>query len=166
MTEAKKSQKSPKDKPKLVSGERKREVQRIILATLPVILSVLLLFFPELGLSIFPLALFFALGALIGAMGHYMWIGTLLEEHEFYEKYYNDYVNSPGNNNVAQIKTHARNHLSLYIYGIIVAVAIISVFIYFGLNQNYLMPLMLGSLEGVPISVYLILGTIHPNRIK
>lgn len=166
MTEAKKSQRSPKAKPKESSGDRKREAQRIVLATLPIIISILLLFFPELGLSAVPLVIFFVLGALIGAIGHYMWIGILLDENEFYKEHYETYVNSPTKNSASRAKTHARNHLSLYIYGIIVAAAIIAVFLYFGINGNYLLPLMLGSLEGVPISVYLMLGTIHPNRIK
>ena len=129
---------------------------RLLLAIVPLPFALSLTLFSSVGdLSLFPLVLVFALGLLIGTITHIYWIRVLLKEREFYRKFYDTHALKPMSNNKEIHKKHTRLLLPFYVMGILMFMIILFVFGYFGLSFQYALPLILGAMEGIPISYYL-----------
>lgn len=146
MTEAKKSQKS----------RRGRDTIRILLALLPLPFALSLSLFPELGnLQLIPIALVFAFGLLIGTVSHTYWLRTLLAEKKFYKKFYEETALKPNKNDKEMQKKHTKTLLPFYALNIMIFIIVVFVFGIYDLDINYLLPLMLGAMQGVPMSYWL-----------
>jgi len=121
---------------------------------LPISLSLVL--FPELGVfSVIPVLVVFALGALVGTITHIYWIRTLVREAEFYKKFYDKSVLKPHKNDHGLYKKHTMILLPFYAFAAMMFIIIIFVFGIFGIDVHYLLPLMFGALDGIPISYFL-----------
>jgi hypothetical protein len=146
MTEAKKSQKS----------RRSRDTIRLLLALLPLPFALSLSLFPELGnLQLIPIALVFAFGLLIGTITHAYWLRALLAERAFYKTFYDKTALQPLKNDKEIHKKHTKILLPFYAMSIMVLFIVIFVFGIFDLSIHYLLPIMLGAMQGVPLSYWL-----------
>ncbi len=146
MTEAKKSRRS---------GDI-RYVLRTLLTIFPLPFALSLSLFPELGsLQVIPIIWVFAFGLLVGTVAHKYWLETLLREREFYLKFYNESVLKPHRIDRELSKKHTLIVLPFYIFSILLFIIVVFVFGIFGLDFSYALPFVLGAMEGVPVSYFL-----------
>lgn len=125
----------------------------MLLAVIPLPAALSLSLFPETGsLSIIPIILVFAFGLLIGTITHIYWLRVLLRERVFYKRFYEESATKPHKNDKELHKKHTRILLPFYIFGFLMFIIILFVFGIFQLDFEYALPLMLGALEGIPIS--------------
>jgi len=146
MTEARKSRKSGSTK----------HILRTLLTILPLPFALSLSLFPELGdLQIIPILWTFLFGLLVGTTAHTYWLRTLLKERTFYLKFYNESALKPRSMNRELNKKHTRILLPFYAFSILLFIIVLFVFGIFGLDFTYALPFLLGAMEGVPISYFL-----------
>ncbi len=129
---------------------------RILLAIIPLPFALSLILLPDLGsFSLIPLLWVFVFGAVVGTFTHVYWLRTLLKERVFYKKFYKETVMKPLNNDPTLYRKHTRIVLPFYLMGILVFILVVFAFGIFEIDPVYLLPLMLGAMEGIPISYYL-----------
>jgi hypothetical protein len=153
MKEAKKSRRS----------QRSRNAIRVLLAIVPLPFA-LSLALPELGgLLVENILIAFSLGLLIGTFTHIYWIRALLKEREFYLRFYKESALKPHKNDLAMHKKHSRVLFPFYIMGLLMFILVIFAFGILGFDFHYALPLVIGALQGIPISYTLLeRGLIHP----
>ena len=129
----------------------------MLLAIIPLPIALSLSLFSETGeLSILSIILVFGFGLALGTFTHIYWIRVLLKEREFYQRFYAESVAKPHKNDRDMHKKHTRILLPFYLFSALMFIIVIILFAVFGLDFEYFLPLMLGALEGVPLSYYLI----------
>jgi len=146
MTDQKRSRKSASS----------RDALRILLAIIPLPFALSLSLFPELGeLHIIQIVIAFAFGLAIGTITHIYWLNVLGKEADFYKKFYAQNALKPLSNNKEIAKKHTKIMLPFYLFSILMFLIVIFVFGILGLEFSYALPLMLGAMEGVPVSYFL-----------
>ncbi len=146
MTEARKSRNS----------QSTRHALRMLLAILPLPFALSLSLFPELGeLQIIPILLVFAFGMAVGTMAHVYWLRTLLKERAFYLRFYSESALKPHKMDKELGTRHTRILLPFYALSIMLFLIVLFVFGIFSLDFTYALPFVLGAMEGVPLSYYL-----------
>ena len=96
------------------------------------------------------------MGAVIGTISHAYWIKALLGEREFYLRFYSESVMKPHKNDRELHKKHTRILAPFYIMSLFMFIIVLFVFGILGLDFHYSLPLVLGALQGVPLSYALI----------
>jgi hypothetical protein len=135
-----------------------RDALRILLAIIPLPAALSLMLFPELGeFSLMPLLGVFLFGLAIGTFINIYWLRTSLKEIEFYKKYYNEVVMKPHKNDLALYKKHAAILLPFWIFAILMVIIVFFVFGIFKTDAHNLLPLMLGVVDGMPVSYWLMM---------
>lgn len=151
MPEVKKSRKSRSAK---AGGN---SALRAFFTILPLPLALSLLLFPDLGsFSLAPILGVFAFGLLVGTFINIYWIRTLVRERAFYKEFYETQVMKPLKNDPKMLKRHAMIQLPFYAMGIMMLIIVVFVFGILNLDFNYALPFILGAMEGVPVSYYLL----------
>jgi len=152
MPEVKKSRKSRSAK----AGGSNRAL-RAFFTIIPLPLALSLLLFPDLGsFSLIPILGVFAFGLDVGTVINIYWIQTLVRERAFYKEFYETQVMKPLNNDPKMLKRHAMIQLPFYAMGIMMLIIVVFVFGILNLDFNYALPFILGAMEGVPVSYYLL----------
>lgn len=129
---------------------------RILLAVLPLIITAMLVALSDpRDFSLVTVVPVFLFGLLIGTVAHTYWLLVLLHEHEFYKRFYEQNVLKPTKFDKELNLKHTKISLPFYLFGFLVFIIVVFVFGIFGVNQNYLLPLVLGAFDGVPLSYYL-----------
>jgi len=116
-----------------------------------------LLFLPDLGsFSLAPLLGVFTFGLLVGTFINIYWIRTLVKERRFYKEFYETHVMKPHKNDAKMLKRHAMIQLPFYAMGIMMLIIVVFVFGIFSLDFNYALPFILGAMQGIPLSYWLL----------
>ncbi len=137
------------------SGSTKHILRRV-LAVLPLPFALSLTLFPELGdFQVIPLLWVFAFGLLVGMVTHVYWLRTLLREREFYLRFYEESALKPHKLSGELGRRHTRMLLPFYAFSALMFVIVLFVFGIFGLEFFYALPFVLGAMEGVPASYFL-----------
>jgi hypothetical protein len=161
MPERKKSRKSRSSSDAARTGPRGGDAAqprssgalRILLAVIPVIIALSLPAIPDFGqFYLKDVAGVFLFGLGVGTFINIYWLRTSMRELEFYKRYYSETVMKPLKNDMELYKKHMAIILPFWAMAVLMLVIVAYVFAVFGLDMRYLLPLMLGVFDGMPIS--------------
>lgn len=129
---------------------------RAIFTALPLLIAVLACFIPDFGqLELGKVLAVFVFGAAIGTISHLCWFDVLARERAFYKDYYTTKIMKPRRVGKGAYKKHTMITLPFYALGILMFFLVIFVFGTLDINFAYAFPLILGALDGVPISYFI-----------
>jgi hypothetical protein len=128
----------------------------MLLAIVPLPFALSLSLLPSFGEgSLISIFLVFLFGLLVGTITHIYWIRVLLKEREFYKNFYDTHVAKPHVNEKEVHKKHTRMLMPFYAMSIMMFLIVIFVFGIFDLGFSFALPLILGAMQGIPISYLL-----------